>query len=265
MFDPGEGVDLDGTIRTGVDRSKVPFAFEPLLVACAKAVSDARPSASLYVYGSVATGMARRATSDVDLLSVGLPPLHAASLAQQLSERFWGFRRGVEIGAARPTDFDGEGDEVYGNRVFLRHYCVHLVGPDATRDVPAFPADRRAARGFNGDLAQHRRRWDDELRAQSVDDLPGAVALGRRIARKSLVAVAGLVSIHDDTWTTDRNSAAERWTQVRPELSGALALLRNWSDSSAVATVDELDVMLSAGGAIDSVIADFQELIGLWA
>ncbi|MCY7290513.1 MAG: hypothetical protein LH624_20320, partial [Cryobacterium sp.] len=96
------------------------------------------------------------------------------------------------------------------------------------------------------------------------NDLPGAVALGRRIARKSLVAVAGLVSIHDDTWTTDRNSAAERWIQVRPELWGALALLRNWSDSTAVATVDELDVMLSAGGAIDSVITDFQELVGLW-
>jgi len=74
MFDPGEGVDFDGTIRTGVDRSKVPSAFEPLLVACAKAVSDASPSASLYLYGSVATGMVRRATSDIDLLTVGLPP-----------------------------------------------------------------------------------------------------------------------------------------------------------------------------------------------
>jgi len=90
------------------------------------------------------------------------------------------------------------------------------------------------------------------------------VALGRRIARKSLVAVAGLVSIYDDTWTTDRNSASVRWAQVRTGLSGALTLLRNWSDFATVATVDELDVMLSAGGAIDLVVADFQELIGLW-
>lgn len=75
-----------------------------------------------------------------------------------------GLSRGVEIGAASPADFHGQGDEVYGLRVFLRRYCVHLVGPDSTLDVPAFPADRRAARGFNGDLAQHRRRCGDALR-----------------------------------------------------------------------------------------------------
>ncbi|MER7560383.1 hypothetical protein ABTZ46_25800 [Nocardioides sp. NPDC126508] len=38
--------------------------------------------------------------------------------------------RGVEIAAMTPDDYAGEGDEAYGNRVFLRHYCAHLAGPD---------------------------------------------------------------------------------------------------------------------------------------
>jgi hypothetical protein len=57
----------------------------------------------------------------------------------------------------------GDSDAAYGNRVFLRHYCVHLAGPDPAAALSAFPADARAARGFNGDLGWHRRRWRQTL------------------------------------------------------------------------------------------------------
>ena len=39
---------------------------------------------------------------------------------------------------------------------------------------------------------------------------------GADLARKSLLATAGLVSVHDRTWTTDRHSAARRWGQIEP-------------------------------------------------
>ncbi len=73
MRDPGEGRAADGTITTGVGADRVPAAYRPVLAAAADAVRALAPSATLAVYGSVATGQARRPASDVDLLAVGLP------------------------------------------------------------------------------------------------------------------------------------------------------------------------------------------------
>ena len=106
MADPDEGVTTDGTIRTGVRRDRVPAAFEPVLT---DAVAFAREGrASLYVYGSVANGTARRGSSDVDLLSIGLPD--AAVLGQRLSARYAGRCRGVEVEAATTADFAADTD-----------------------------------------------------------------------------------------------------------------------------------------------------------
>ena len=221
MHDPGEGVAPDGTIVTGVSRERVPAAFEPVLAAATEAVGD---DVALYLHGSVATGQARLGASDVDLLAVGLPVPVAAEVGRALSARFAGSARGVEIGPARPEDFDGDAAEQYGNRVFLRHYCAHVSGP-ARPDLPAFPADARAARGFNGDIAAHALGWHDAVRAGA-----DPVALGHRVARKALLALASLVSVHDSTWTTDRATAAVRWSEVDREMAGrpgrAVALVR---------------------------------------
>jgi uncharacterized protein len=126
VADPGEGVAADGTIRTGARRNRVPAAFEPVLADAVAFVGESR--ASLYVYGSVANGTARPGSSDVDLLSIGLPD--AAILGRHLSARYADRCRGVEVVAATAADFAGDADAAYGYRVFLRHYCVHLAGPD---------------------------------------------------------------------------------------------------------------------------------------
>jgi predicted nucleotidyltransferase len=258
MRDPGEGVAGDGTITTGVDRSLVPERFEPALSAAVAAIAEAASvDVSVYLYGSVATGRARPAQSDVDLLTVGLAPKRAAELGRELSGQFSGLCRGLEIAAVTPGDLEGESDEAYGNRVFLRHYCLHLAGPDHAHGLPAFPADARAACGFNGDIAQHAVRWRAALAA---GDEPQR--LGRRLARKTLLAVAGLVSIHDGSWTTDRAFAAERWAEIEPELRAALQDLLAWSDGQALPGRDEAQRMLNVSAA--RVIAAFAETIGLW-
>lgn len=164
VLDPHEGVAPDGTIRTGVDRNSVQPAFESLLGELVTGASAAGPSVSTYLYGSVATGMARLGISDVDILTVGLSRQRATALQEQLNRRFAGVSRGVEIAVASPEDYLGHGDEAYGNRVFLRHYCVHVAGPDARATLSDFPADARAARGFNGDIGRHHRDWVEALR-----------------------------------------------------------------------------------------------------
>jgi uncharacterized protein len=258
MRDPGEGRSADGTITTGVDRCLVPERFESAVSTAVAAIAEAASrEASVYLYGSVATGRARYPQSDVDLLTVGLTRRRAAELGHGLSRRFSGLCRGIEIAAIAPGDLAGESDEAYGNRVFLRHYCVHVAGPDHARSLPRFPADARAARGFNGDIAQHAARWRDALAEED-----GSQRLGRRLARKTLLAVAGLVSIHDATWTTDRELAADRWAEIDPELRAALQTLLAWSAGQALPGRHEVERMLDV--SIPRIMAAFSETIGLW-
>jgi nucleotidyltransferase-like protein len=256
MADPGEGVAADGTIRTGARRDRVPAIFEPVLadaVACA-----GESGASLYVYGSVANGTARPGSSDVDLLSVGLPD--AAAPGQRLSARYAGICRGVEFAAATAADLTGGSDAGYGFRVFLRHYCVHLTGPDPSSALPAFPADARAARGFNGDLGQHLRRWRQQLASGTV----AADLLGVRAARKTLLAVAGLVSVRDRTWTTDRSRAVRRWSELEPGLAAQLGLLHSWARHERCPSREETGRALAGDGIIAAIVERFDSLIGLW-
>lgn len=257
MADPEEGVAPDGTITTGARRDRVPSPFEPILRDAVERAST--PAASLHVYGSVANGTARLGASDVDLLSVDLP--HADTLGDALSRRYADLCRGVEVAALSADDLAGDTDAAYGNRIFLRHYCVHLAGPDLSNGLPAFPADARAARGFNGDLAQHIDRWRNSLGAQ-----PDATeALGVRIARKTLLAVAGLVSVHDHTWTTDRAYAVSRWSEIEPRLATDLQRLHAWVTGEHRPSPDEVKAVLAERGTVDVIVERFRDVVGLWA
>ena len=258
MHDPHEGVTSKGTIQTGATRDRVAAVFEPVLEAAVLANRVADRDSSLYVYGSVATGMAQPGSSDVDLLTVGLPSAEATDLARMLSERFSGVCRAVEVADAQHSDFWGESDEAYGGRVFLRHYCVHLVGPDLHSALPDFLADIRAARGFNGDIAQDAQRWRMQL-----DDGRGVARLSRRLARKSLLAVAGLVSVHDDTWTTDRATAASRWAEIEPALADDLHMLLIWSREGATHHRGSVEAALD--GIVARIVVRFEASIGLWS
>lgn len=264
VFDPQEGVGPGGEIRTGADRSRVGDVFEPVLAACVRGISEVDALASTYVYGSVATGTARLGTSDVDVLAVGLPLDPARALQRKLSEQFRSLCRGVEIAVGSQEDFLGDGDQAYGGRVFLRHYCVYLAGPELNLGMNAFPADARAVRGFNGDIRSSRDAWVDAARNATVTGAPEPGVLGRRVARKTLLAVAGLVSVHDATWTTDRGLAARRWGQVRPAQVDGLEQLLSWSEGETTANWKQLKAALSAGAIIDLVADDFRDMVGLW-
>lgn len=175
-----------------------------------------------------------------------------------MSAEFASLCRGVDIGAAQLSDYDGPGAEAYGNRVFLRHYCVHLAGLDVGLDLPDFRADKAAALGFNGDIGLCADRWRTEVVRN-----PYPVHLGRSVARKTLLAVAGLVSVHDAIWTTDRIAAAWRWSVLKPELAGSLRELVSWSGTLATGpTPSEVNVAL--GGVVADVVGEFRRNIGLW-
>ena len=143
----------------------MPAEFEPVLAAASDLVQSHGAQGSLYLYGSVATGQARVPSSDVDLFTIGVGPDASSVIGQTLSRRFSSLCRAVDIGAAQTSDYLGDTDAAYGNRVFMRHYCVHLSGVAHHGSLPDYPADIRAARGLNGDIAIHAERWRHALDA----------------------------------------------------------------------------------------------------
>jgi uncharacterized protein len=251
LHDPREGVTPEGMIRTGADRRVIAPAYDPVLRGAVGAVAD---RGSLYVYGSVATGTANVPTSDVDLLSIGMPSLDVGRIAADLSVRFRDRCREVSVGPATWEDVEADTDEGYGLRVFLRHYCVHLAGVDAAGGLPAYPADAQAARAFNGDIARHRARWLSEL--EEGRDL---TRLGARIARKTLLAVAGLVSVRDATWSTDRRACATRWAELEPD--SQVGTLVEWLDAPPH---DRGEIDRALQGPVAGVVRAFAADIGLW-
>lgn len=236
---------------------RIPAEFAGVVDAARREFARLEPDAGaeLLLYGSVATGQARVGASDVDLVTAGIDQAAAAELGAGLTARFAGVCRGVGVAALPADGHLGAGDEAYGNRVFLRHYCVPLFGPDLLRGQREYQGDAAAARGFNGDIAQRLQVW------RSAEPGP---ALGVGLARKTLLAVAGLVSITEGCWTTDRETAAHSWARHRPALREDLALLLSWADQTAVDSDDELERIRSVDGPLQAIVDDFATLIGLW-
>ncbi|WP_420176090.1 nucleotidyltransferase domain-containing protein [Luteococcus sp. OSA5] len=258
MRDPLEGLAEDGTIVTGAARHRIPAAFAPVLADVVDAVG---PGVALYVYGSVATGQARLGASDVDIVALGMEPADASELSRTLSARHADIARDVAIGAWVPEDL-GDDDAGHGNRVFLKHYCVWLSGPDPAAALPRFRGDAAAARGFNGDFAAVLGRWRTAL-SDAGPGFPDATsALARRVGRKTLFSVASMVSVHDCTWTTDRVTAAARWGHLHPGLTPDLGLLVAWGDGSTPAAPRVLARMLDT--TVPTLAQQFEDLVGMW-
>lgn len=201
--DPREALTADGMIRTGARRDRVPAAFAPILDDVVHEVRlAASPDTELHLYGSVATGMARVAESDVDLLLINGPEAWANEVSARLSRTY----------ADVPQRRDRNGEELGLSRRRRRGLRQSRLPPAALLRISGrpgrdphhepFAGDAQAARGFNGDIVTHLAHWRT-----------GATS-AQAIVRKSLVAAAGVVSIRNRTWTTDRAAAARAWVEV---------------------------------------------------
>jgi uncharacterized protein len=74
--------------------------------------------------------------------------------------------------------------------------------------------------------------------------------------------VAGLVSIHDATWTTDRGLAAHRGAEIEPELGPAQHALLAWSDGLVLPDRQAMQNVLDI--TTPRITAAFARTIGPW-
>jgi hypothetical protein len=139
------------------------------------------------------------------------------------------------------------------------------VGRDASSAIGEALSRRfsRICRAVNIRAARTRdcRGYTDEAYGRRVFLRHYCVHVSGVAHHESLLAVAGLVSIHDATWTTDREGSARRWAEIDPELGHDLDELVRWMDGQTVPTRAELSRML--GGLIKELVRALDSSIGL--
>jgi uncharacterized protein len=235
--DPLEGVSAAGTIVTGADAARVPPAYTTLLREAVETLTHTLGDAahSIYLYGSVATGRARPPSSDLDLVVVlgELLPAAVRRVADDLSARNRHLVREVGIGSVDLETLSRQDLVGEAERCFLKHYTVHLAGPDLRDAYPRCGASERLAAGFNGDLrtvlAHVRPRLTQERDVLERD------ALARRACRRILMAAATLLSVREGGWSTDRGTAVELIGRHAPQFEALAADALTWSEQGAPA------------------------------
>lgn len=256
MADPAEGIDADGFITTGADVANI---RPPFAAAVRDAVELCRsrcsPGFGLYVYGSVASGQARRGRSDLDLLLVVADPADLDSVADvgaTLTRRHGALFREVSLATGTTDEILDGGPARAADRCFLKHYCVCVAGRDLTVDLPRCRPSPALAAGFAAETGEVLERLRAALTEAGQGELAGVARAG---ARKLLLTCAAIVSAETGGWTTDRHGAAVELSKRHPEHAETLARARAWSDPAATLEVDRPEVERLLGPFADWVVA----------
>lgn len=235
MRDPAEGIDPDGYLTTGADRSNVGAAFEAALGdAAQRCAARCSPGYGLYVYGSVATGQAVAGRSDLDLVLVVADPAdkgRVADIGPALTERYASLFREVSLGTTTVGEVLADTPDGHAARCFLKHYCVCVAGRDLIPELQPCRPTTELALAFAADTPAVLSAVSEALHT------PGSTPideLARRAARKLLLACAAILSIETGGWTTDRRTAVEGLAQRHPDLHNRLQQALRWSDPTSV-------------------------------
>ncbi|QSB14691.1 nucleotidyltransferase domain-containing protein [Natronosporangium hydrolyticum] len=227
-LDPQEGIDAAGYLTTGaaLDRVRPPFAA---------VLSDAVDTLTtelgswlhgLYLYGSVATGQARPAVSDLDLLVVVTESAALArcrELAALLSQRHREIVSAVGVSAGLLSEVTAPGPAGRADRCFLKHYCVPVSGVDLRPEFPRCRPDRELAREFIGDLDRIVGRLRAQLQAATSESEVAAATAAA--ARRLWQVAAVLYSAAEGGWSTDRGTGAAFFAERYPEAAAAVSSL----------------------------------------
>jgi len=257
--DPAEGVTGDGIISTGASKDNLHPAYAGLLDETVGTLRGALGAAlhSVYVYGSVATGQARPPRSDLDLVVVTTTDLGRGveEVARELTGRHRSLVRDVGIGSVSLPTL--RGDDLTGRaaRCFLKHYCVHLAGPDVRGEFASCRPSPALAVGFNGNLGTVLAHLREQLVASPNE--AEQYTLVTRACRKILMSAATLLSVRDGGWSTDRVAAvgliAAHNTALRPLAERALAFC---DPTSTPARAEGLQIIDRLGGWLSDEYAD---------
>jgi predicted nucleotidyltransferase len=215
------GVDGEGFIIREASADKVPRPYLPVvdgLIACCRRALGARFH-SLYLYGSVATGVAVPGRSDLDalaLLSAEPRPEHRRRLRSTTEALALEHPFVTEVGVILfSADAILSPPERYDMGFFLRCLCACVHGEDLGPRLPEYRPTLELAAGTNGNvgavLAAARARLAEAGAAGEVQ------AVCRGVSRKIVRTGFTLVMPRERVWTNSLPESCRLFVKHYPD------------------------------------------------
>lgn len=251
------GIDADGFIET-LDNAPIQGAFSPVLEnACIRLGDDATPLVhSVYVYGSVATGLAVPGRSDLDLsLILNRTP---SSSEKAVLEKIR-----LEIEANYPVvtkvDFDigslediASPDAGMAWRYWLKHHCRCILGVDLAAPILRFKPSRTLALAVNGNFRDV--LADYAARIAASNSMALSQRLRREAARKAIRSTNILRGETDGDWPTTLEDHDARFCRLFPEKANDLRFFLDQSRNPSAPAADFIARLDRFAGWMDQAV-----------
>ncbi|MFS7240791.1 nucleotidyltransferase domain-containing protein [Serratia proteamaculans] len=204
---------------------------------------------SLYVYGSVAEGLAKAGKSDLDMTIIFNDEPDQVTVAQ-LKAIQCGLEKNNSV--VSKIDFDCglfqqvlHPDNQLSWGYWLKHHCVCVYGEDLSRRFHAFKPSKAIAVAVNGDFLPVLENLIVQM--QSSTDENKKLQLQRAVARKAIRATNILRSEHDKDWPETLEEHRFRFNARYPALA------------------EDMDYLLAISHQPQGNIADFKRRVMAFA
>lgn len=227
----GYGLDESGFIVRDVGLEKISSVYQKCIQETIETLHIQFPNLlhSVYVYGSVARGDAKKCKSDLDILAIFIRELHnneqqrMKKLAESLSQKYFSLVR--DVGIAKTTLDYCIDPKNYYEQAFLRELCICVDGEDLRDRFGPYKLTADISISLNGDIAEVSGRYMKKLKGASDADFQSTT---QGFARKLIRTFYSMVMARSQVWSTKLEEQAEIFLQFFPEKKDVVQTFQEW-------------------------------------
>ncbi|UAL47116.1 nucleotidyltransferase domain-containing protein [Sutcliffiella horikoshii] len=242
----GYGLDENGFIVRDVDFEKIIPVYLKCVQETIVTLHLQLPNLlhSVYVYGSVARGDAKKGNSDLDILAIFNQDLHyneqqrVKKLAESLSQKYHSLVR--DVGIAKTTlDYCMDPNNYY-EQAFLRELCVCVDGEDLRGRFGPYKLTPEIAICFNGDIAEVSERYLKKLQVASWDEFHTII---QSLIRKLTRTYYSMVMARSQIWSTKLDEQAAIFLTHFPEKKKVVTNLQEWMEKAPADRIKAITIL----------------------
>jgi predicted nucleotidyltransferase len=242
----GYGLDESGFIVRDVGLEKITTDFQKCVQETIETLHLQLPNLlhSVYVYGSVARGDAKKGKSDLDILAIFNRDLHnneqqrVKQLGESLSQKYHALVR--DVGIAKTTlDYCMNANN-YHEQAFLRELCVCVDGEDLRGQFGPYKLTEDIAISFNGDIAEVSERYFKKLKGATDAEFHVTT---QGFARKLIRTFYSMVMARSQIWSTKLEEQADIFLQYFPEKKDVVQTFQQWINDAPQDKLKALSIL----------------------
>lgn len=253
------GLDCQGFIRNDCAFERLQPEFKPVVDATVLALVHQFPEqlVGIYLYGSVARGLAVVGRSDLDVSVVLNTPIGEeereifAQISGQIPQHYPEISK-LDIDPGH-IECIWEREQRYYWQFWLKHCCCCIWGEDLADGLSPHTPSRHIAHALNGDLLT----FTEQMRVpfSKMDDAAVVKVLGKKLIRAAYYFVAE----QDNSWYTDLAHCTEVAKRYYPEQRDDLQLAYECAIRACGCKASAFELYVRLSQAIMSAVENITE------